>query len=498
MKKDDYKMFIEKENMTKDLENNENLEKFINSNDIKKHEDSIDNIIDSLFKFNKENLNKNLYSIEFKIKVVEYINQYKDKGKKILAEARKIISKCLGIDKTLISRWEKNYVYFKDAINIKGKRVSGGGRKSNLEDIEKDIILWIIHNRKAGFIIKIKSIIAYIYSIDESYHDLELDIIRQRINRLLKKYNMAIKKSSHIGQPLPIEVKELINKFLHEVVNKRYYLGINDNELNRIVNIDETVIYFENPATQTIDINGKKEVIIDSNGNENKRISVLLSICGDGTKIAPFCIFDGENEKRLEKELNNLEIIKNQKLYAVYHKYAWCDSDIFQRWYEEVYLKYEKFQVKKNCLLILDKSPSHYNKKIIDLFEQNKTSYIYIPGGLTRYLQPLDISVNKTFKESINREYALNKTINNINLNKINNKKPIEIRKEIISIINHIWWETNDITSDGIINGFKKGGINLKEDGSEDEDWQFPAKIIDNYSIYDEFEFNINHKCKKK
>ena len=163
------------------------------------------------------------------------------------------------------------------------------------------------------------------------------------------------------------------------------------------------------------------------------------------------------------------------------------DTDIFLQWYEKVFLPYEKYVIKKRCLLILDKSPSHFNRDVIDKFNENKTNYVFIPGGLTRYLQPLDIGVNRLFQESLVREYTLHKAMNkNINLNY--KKTPQEIRVEVIKHINHIWWETGDISLSEIKNGFYKGGISLKDDGSEDEDWEFPDKIIDHYSIYDEFE----------
>ena len=80
--------------------------------------------------------------------------------------------------------------------------------------------------------------------------------------------------------------------------------------------------------------------------------------------------------------------------------------------YEKLILPYEKFVIKKQCLLILDKSPSHFNRDVIEILNEYKTNYVFIPGGLTRYLQPLDISVNRSFQEALVREYTLRKTMN--------------------------------------------------------------------------------------
>ena len=396
----------------------------------------------------------------------------------------------------MLSRWESNYKYYKDEINIKAKRMNGGGRKSEIKELEKDIIFWIIHNKKADFKIKYKSIIAYIYTLNDKYKQLSIDVLRQKIKKILNKNHLSIKNKSKIGNPLLSNIKELINNFLYEIIKLRFLLKINDNELNRIINIDENVIYYEKPLLKKCNIKGKTVEIINIDKNKDNRISVLLSVCGDGIKLPPFCIFQGEKEKKLENELKDNYLIKKKLINAYCNKKGWCDVDIFLKWYEQIYLIYEKYIIKKKCILILDKSPLFYNKEIIDLFNKNKTFYIYIPFGLTKYLQPLDLNINNYFKEALIREYILDKNINKYLYNNINEKNLTskENRLNIIKIINYIWWETNDITKSLIKDSFKKGGITLKDDGSEDEFWNIPNKIIDNFSIYDQIESKINEK----
>ena len=54
-----------------------------------------------------------------------------------------------------------------------------------------------------------------------------------------------------------------------------------------------------------------------------------------------------------------------------------------------------------------------------------------IPGGLTRYLQPLDVPINKQFKEEIRRKYN-EYCIENTNL-KVS-------LKQIIDWVGEIWY----------------------------------------------------------
>ena len=114
-------------------------------------------------------------------------------------------------------------------------------------------------------------------------------------------------------------------------------------------------------------------------------------------------------------------------------------------------------------------------------------------GGLTHYLHPLDIGINKPFKAAIKKHYLLNK-INSIELNSQNNFTQVEKRKNIIENINKIWWDDNEIKKDSIINSFHKAGISLKRDRTEDESWEFPEQFKDDDNIYKQFENMINNK----
>ena len=80
----------------------------------------------------------------------------------------------------------------------------------------------------------------------------------------------------------------------------------------------ETPIYFEMPETITIDIMGNKVFNIDTKGNEKKRFSVLLTIVGDGTKLAAVLIFKGKKRWGFRK-------INKQK-YTCIKKRNFCFS----------------------------------------------------------------------------------------------------------------------------------------------------------------------------
>ena len=52
------------------------------------------------------------------------------------------------------------------------------------------------------------------------------------------------------------------------------------------------------------------------------------------------------------------------------------------------------------CLLIFDMASSHISESSLDLIKKLNINYLTIPSGMTSYCQPLDISVNKIFKDN--------------------------------------------------------------------------------------------------
>lgn len=59
----------------------------------------------------------------------------------------------------------------------------------------------------------------------------------------------------------------------------------------------------------------------------------------------------------------------------------------------------------------MDRATTHFSERIKDLFAENKSKYVLIPPGATRYLQPLDIAINKPFKDNM-RKNILNLSLN--------------------------------------------------------------------------------------
>ena len=116
-----------------------------------------------------------------------------------------------------------------------------------------------------------------------------------------------------------------------------------------------------------------------------------------------------------------------------------------------------------------------------------------IPGGLTRYLQPLDVSINKPFKDELRKKYT----------DYWMETKNSNAKVSQNYLINWVWevWYSKRISSNMIRKSFKAAGITLNLNGSEDEMFVANNKLLgnDQEMVYeDEQPINPNELIKEK
>lgn len=161
--------------------------------------------------------------------------------------------------------------------------------------------------------LSILSLISFVSSFQDSFSNKTLNAKLQWAYRYIKRYNLSIRRISHKGQAIP-ETKEIIkNKFFDEIINKSKEVGIIEDEDYRVLNMDETPCYLEMGFDTTIDFKGKKEIEIETFGRAYYRITVLLTIAGDGTKLPLLVIVKEEERKIIENNLRKLDYGKNKK-----------------------------------------------------------------------------------------------------------------------------------------------------------------------------------------
>ena len=135
-----------------------------------------------------------------------------------------------------------------------------------------------------------------------------------------------------------------------------------------------------------------------------------------------------------------------------------------ERWIKEIHLKHTKC---KKALLIMDTFRAPCTEKVINLLSKHHSSVALIPGGCTSKLQPLDVSLNKPFKQVCRQEFSaycrsqLSTMSNSADRLKTASKQ--EVCQWLIKVQDHLCTHP-----DMIVKAFKVTGLSLALDGSED------------------------------
>lgn len=74
--------------------------------------------------------------------------------------------------------------------------------------------------------------------------------------------------------------------------------------------MNEKPCYLDMNMDTMIDFQGNKNIEIINSGRNNYRISIILTISGDGHKLPLLVIIKGEQGKTIEKNLNNIYYVK--------------------------------------------------------------------------------------------------------------------------------------------------------------------------------------------
>ena len=117
-----------------------------------------------------------------------------------------------------------------------------------------------------------------------------------------------------MGQVESLNSKEYTEKFFKILYNIRLNYQIND-QFELIGNMDESAICYENIYTITVTKIGNSTVSIKNFNKDKMRITILLCILVDGTKLPPLLIFRGETNKKKKKKLQNNKHVLSGKCY---------------------------------------------------------------------------------------------------------------------------------------------------------------------------------------
>ena len=120
----------------------------------------------------------------------------------------------------------------------------------------------------------------------------------------------------------------------------------------------------------------------------------------DGFKFPPICIFKGKRLSSAEKK----QIPPN--VFVWFQDNGWMNTDLMKK-----YVDYIK-DIKVNrsgapMMMVYDSFKGHLEDLVKKKFQDNGIDLAVIPAGLTSMCQPLDVAINKPFKDNLRKEWHL-------------------------------------------------------------------------------------------
>ena len=212
---------------------------------------------------------------------------------------------------------------------------------------------------------------------------------------------------------------------------------------------------------------------------EKRQCTVQLTLFADGEpRVKPLVIFRGKGKRIPFSE----QVKYDRRVVVRFQPNAWCDEDIMHFWTKTCW--------KPSCSgpmhLVLDVHRAQKMEEIQDILEAEcSTSVTYVPGGCTCLVQPLDVSFNKPFKSAVERQATqhMQENLDSYVYGRIN----ASARRVLITKwVGQAWQE---ICSDKemVIRSFKKCGISVPIDGSEDD--RIHIQGLDDYAVEDDMEY---------
>lgn len=275
--------------------------------------------------------------------------------------------------------------------------------------------------------------------------------------RFKKRHEITFRRSTHVAQH-PVQITDdKVDKFLRFVIKMRHLREYDESE---ILNMDETPVWLEMPGKSTLDTQGAREVHVTSTGHEKEKITVTLGAYADGTKMAPLVHLPGVRPPKKDDIPSGIQVIM-----CGAGKKSWANVESIKFWLQTLL----GINNRRRRLLVWDSFKAHITPEIKDLVKTKyNTDMAVIPGGCTCKLQPVDMSWNRPFKVKLAEyydEWIFNGTVEKTRFG--NRRAPSKTL--LLKWIKEAWAE---ITPAIIQKSFRKCGITLALDGSEDDQFQ--------------------------
>lgn len=286
------------------------------------------------------NTRRHSYDLNFKLKIVaeaEAVNNNRE------------IAREYGISESMVRKWRnQQHVLFSGELKMTAKRASMGRYRPKDPEVDQQLVDWFSDQRSQGKNCSLKitfitalltsplqvvyvglSLIAFVFifaglavnslmirlKAKELSSDPEFKASPGWYTKWKRRHAISMRTKTTLAQRLPADMEDKVVEFHRFVLRARKRCGY---ESSHILNMDETPMRFELPATRTLEFSGNRTVPILSCGGDKQSFTVVLAVKANGEKLPPKVIFKGVRQLRIEVP---------RRMQVSVHKKAWMDEE---------------------------------------------------------------------------------------------------------------------------------------------------------------------------
>jgi hypothetical protein len=222
---------------------------------------------------------------------------------------------------------------------------------------------------------------------------------------------------------------------------------------SRIINMDETPVYFNNPTRRTVHYGSSDDPVAVKimEGNHRARVTVMLTCTADGKVLKP-CVIEASKSKAACKDAGSTRYDGERGISCWKQENNTVNSLIMVDWIDNWLAP--QFSHNDRILLVMDSAPGHKTVQVKEACKRNNIDICMIPGGCTKYLQPLDLTVNKSFKARLKNGYSRMMKLYSGVIDKSKKESANKINmKELLANVSE---SADNVTEQCVLNGWRK------------------------------------------
>lgn len=246
---------------------------------------------------------------------------------------------------------------------------------------EERLVLAIFRRRRWGYVISRGSLLIL---AQKTFPHLATRFTKRWVRRFCKRNKLVLRKAKSCPKEWTRqEWQTTAERFWDDCDFFQQYLNLT---AGQVCNFDETRVVFGDAGTVTIEKKGAKGVYVSSGGDTKRGVTVIAGVKADGSKLPLVFIFKG-------RQRGPRNVVIAEPHTKDISRSGWVNGQIWKRWSAKLLYSGEHINTNQPSLIVLDRYKTHMEETFIQKCNQKNIRVLFVPGGMTGALQPLDVSI---------------------------------------------------------------------------------------------------------